>query len=101
LYLGLAIGSLNRRLYRENVFVAVITTFVSTIIYEALLCLFNLFIFNASARINVHAINALKRVILLEAAYNGVFSVFIYMFLMKLIIGMKRPSKRRESIEGR
>jgi len=84
LYLGLAVGSLNRRLYRENVFVAVITTFFSTIIYEALLCLFNLFVFNASARINVHAINALKRVILLEAAYNGVFSVFIYMFLMKL-----------------
>jgi len=34
LYLGLGIALINKRLYKENVLVAIFTTFVSSIIYE-------------------------------------------------------------------
>lgn len=83
LYLGLAVGSINKRLYRDNIFVVIFFTFVSTIAYESavyFLCFFRSII---QGRINL--LYPLKEIILPEAVYNSAVSVFIYIFVIKLI----------------
>ncbi|MCX7711360.1 MAG: rod shape-determining protein MreD [Clostridia bacterium] len=79
LYLGLIVGSVNKRLYRENVLVITFFTFVSTVIYE-----FCVYFFGTVFRNPVDFISPFKNVIIPEAIYNSVISVFIYIFAIKI-----------------
>jgi rod shape-determining protein MreD len=79
MYMGLIVGSVNKRLYRENFFVVIFFTFISTIVYECTVYAVNFFTIGQNAFVHL-----LTRLILPEAAYNSIASVFIYVFVFKL-----------------
>jgi rod shape-determining protein MreD len=87
MYLGLLAGSINKRLYKENLIVIFFFTFSASVVYE-----FAIFGFGVlgpallgTSSDSTGIIYALGRVILPEAAYNSVLAVFIYLFLTKLL----------------
>ncbi len=82
LYLGLAVGSINKRLYRENIFVVIFFTFISTIAYES--AVFFLWFFGSIIRGQVNLLYPFKEIILPEAVYNSAISVFVHIFMIKL-----------------
>jgi len=84
LYIGLLIGSVNKRLYRENVLIAVFFTFV----YEYVFYFFNLFL-----RGKGDLIFPLKNVILPEAVYNSVLSILIFIIMIKLHYTFEEASR--------
>jgi rod shape-determining protein MreD len=79
LYLGLIIGSLNKRLYRENIFVVIFFTFIASFIYESIVGLVGLFSFD-----KIEMIFIIKNEILPESIYNSIVSIFIYVFVIKI-----------------
>lgn len=78
MHLGLTIGILNKRLYRENFLVAVFFTFISTIVYEWLVYFINNF------GGNIDFVYPLKGIILPEALYNSVVAVIVFIFSIKI-----------------
>lgn len=78
LYLGLTLGSLNKRLYRENILVAVFFTFVSSMVYELAVYFFGIFIRHQS-----DFIYAFKSIIVPEAIYNCIISIILYIIVIK------------------
>ncbi len=88
LYLGLILGSVNKRLYRENIFVAVFFTFVSTILFESVVFFFGVFIKGQWS-----FIYPFKTVIFPVAVYNAVISVFIYILAVKIGHWVEREGK--------
>lgn len=79
LYLGLIIGSVNKRLYRENVLIIVFFTFISTVVYEMAVSCINIF-----TNGQIAFLYSLRNIILPEAIYNSIVSIFIYIFIIKL-----------------
>ena len=82
LYTGLIIGSFNKRLYRDNFFVVTFFTFVVSLVYEELVYLLNTI--KPVLDGNADLLFALKNVVLPEAIYNSVASIFIYILVIKL-----------------
>jgi rod shape-determining protein MreD len=78
LYLGLAVGYSNRRLYKENYLVMIVFIFVSTTIYEFLVYFFS----SLGTEMNFNF--AFKGNIIPEAIYNCFVAVIIYFFAIKL-----------------
>lgn len=88
MYIGLIIGSVNKRLYRENVLIAVFFTFVSTFVYEFVFYFFNIFL-----RGKGDLIFPLKNVILPEAIYNSVLSILLFIIVIKLHYAFEDASR--------
>lgn len=82
LYLGFTVGSLNKRLYRDNILVVVIFTFISSIAYESLVYFF--YFFGQIIKGQADLLYTIKEIILPEALYNSIVSVFVYLVVMKL-----------------
>lgn len=82
LYLGLAVGSINKRLYRDNMLVVIFFTFISTIVYES--AVYFLWSFRSIISGQINLLYPLKEVILPEVVYNSAISVFVYILVMKL-----------------
>lgn len=78
LYLGIAAGSINRRLFRENLLVVLFFTFVYSVVYETLV-----YIINTIMSGHINLLYPLTRVILPEAVYNCAVAVLIYALLIK------------------
>lgn len=91
LYLGLVIGSINDRLYRENVLVTILVTFISTVVYEFVI--YFLSFLNGSFEL----VFPFTHVILPEAIYNSVVSVIIFIVVLKI----KRWSERVTKLSRR
>jgi len=89
LYLGLLIGSINKRLYRENFLVIIFFTFISSILYETIVFIFGVYLFTKDSYFK-----ALGEVILPEAAYNVIASIFIYILVIKLNDKINETDKR-------
>ncbi|MFA6309427.1 MAG: rod shape-determining protein MreD [Clostridia bacterium] len=79
LYLGLIIGSVNKRLYRENLLIIIFFTFISTVVYEELVYILNTFLSG-----NLNFTVSFANIIFPEAIYNMFVSIFIYMFVVKV-----------------
>lgn len=77
-YLGIAAGSINRRLFRENLLVVLFFTFVYSVVYETVV-----YILNTIMSGNIELLNPLTRVILPEAVYNSAVAVLIYALLIR------------------
>jgi len=73
MYLGIAVGLVNRRLYRDNMLVIVFFTFIFSIAYEMAVYILNTIM---SGQIDI--IYTLMRIILPEAAYNCVAAILLY-----------------------
>ncbi|AUS97704.1 rod shape-determining protein MreD [Clostridium thermosuccinogenes] len=79
MYIGLIIGSVNKRLYRENFLIAVFFTFVATFTYEYTVYFFSIFLKGKG-----DLLFPLKAVILPEAVYNCVLSIPLFIIMLKL-----------------
>lgn len=79
LYLGIAVGSVNKRLYRENILVITFFTFVSTVAYE-----WGVYFLSTFLQDDLDFIYPIRNIILPEAIYNSAVSIFIYIFAIKL-----------------
>lgn len=79
LYLGLLIGKSNKRLNKENILIAIFFTFISTIVYEYVVYFFTTFL-----RAPLDFVYPMKNIILTEAIYNSVISIFIFIIVIKL-----------------
>lgn len=79
LYLGFIIGSLNKRLYRENIFVIILFNFVATIVYQ-----FTIFLLYSFTKGTFEIVFSFKYIILPEAIYNSFVSIFICIIVIKL-----------------
>jgi rod shape-determining protein MreD len=79
LYLGFGIGSINERLYRENVLVTIFVTFISTVVYE-----FTVYFLSFFAKGSLELVFPFTHVILPEAAYNSVVSIIIFVVVLKI-----------------
>ncbi len=78
LYLGIAAGSVNRRLFRENLLVVVFFTFVYSVAYEIAV-----YVLNTIMSGDMDLLYPLTRIILPEAVYNCVVSILIYTLLIR------------------
>jgi rod shape-determining protein MreD len=79
MYTGLILGSVNRRLYRENIFLAVFFTFLSSIVYEGLVCFFGV-----GTKSYENLLYLFRSFILPEAIYNSIVSIFIFIFIVRI-----------------
>ena len=80
LYVGLLAGIINKRLYKENVFVAVSFTFLFTVIYEACIFIFSIFILKGG-----DLTLAFREIIIPEAIWNSIFALILFFPLIKYI----------------
>ena len=79
MYLGLIIGSVNKRLYRENFLVVLFFTFISSIVYEMMVYFLSTF---THGSIGIYY--PFKNIVLPEALYNSFISIFVYIVVIKL-----------------
>jgi len=92
LYLGLIIGSVNKRIYRENFLVIIFFTFISTIVYEWVV-----YFFSVSSKTQAEMLFSLTNIILPEAVYNSIVSILVYVLVIKLNIkleGLNKSSRK-------
>jgi len=85
--LGMIIGSVNKRLYRENILVIIFFNFISTIFYEFIVLItykWGTLLSNAIAGKFQMIAFAFTTIILPEAVYNCVAAILLYIFMMKL-----------------
>lgn len=80
MYAGIGVGLANRHIYRENYLVVTAVTFLSTVIYESAVFLLRVFPGNE----DITLLYPFSRIILPEAVYNCVVSIFIFAFMIKL-----------------
>lgn len=88
MYTGFAAGSVNKRLYRENFLIYIFFAFIATLLYE-----FAVFAPHILYNGYNEVIYAIRRIILPEAVYNGLFSIFIYIFAVKIHHAMEKVDK--------
>ncbi len=77
--LGIALGNINKRFFKENIFVMLICTFISTILYESAVIVIS---YGLGLRVNY--IETLKNIILPEAVVNSILAVFIFVLLIRI-----------------
>jgi rod shape-determining protein MreD len=77
-FLGLAAGSVNRRIFRENLMVVIFFSFIYSVAYESVI-----FIINNIMTGDIRFVFAMTKVILPEALYNSVMSVLLFPLLVK------------------
>lgn len=77
-YLGIVVGSLNKRLFRDNFLIAIFFTFVYSVAYESVI-----YIINNIMRIDMDFLYAFTSVVLPEAAYNSAVAIFIFPLMIK------------------
>lgn len=73
MYLGIAVGSVNRRLYKDNLLVIIFFTLVFSIAYET-----TVYILNTIMSGNMDLIYPFTRIILPEAVYNCAAAILLY-----------------------
>jgi len=78
LYLGIAAGSVNRRMYRENLMVVIFFTFIYSVAYESVI-----YIINNIMSGDIRIISAFTTVILPETLYNCAVSVLLFPLVSK------------------
>lgn len=78
LYLGLAVGVTNKKIFRDNILIVVFFTFVYSVAYESMV-----YIVNNIMSGDVKLLYALTRTILPESAYNCVVAVLLFPLVMK------------------
>lgn len=77
--IGYIIGSMDQKVFKENLLIPFILTIVSTIFYEAVNLLV---IFLLGYRIEL--VNIIKKMLVAGVFYNGLLSLFIYYYVSKL-----------------
>lgn len=77
--LGIALGNINKRLFKENVFVMAFCTFVSTYVFESAIIFISFLL-----GLKIEYYKTLKTVILPESLVNCVLGIFIFVIVIIL-----------------
>lgn len=80
MFLGLALGNINKRFFKENILVMGICTFVSSIVYESVIVITNNLFFT---RINFT--ETLVHYIIPEACINSIAGIIIFIIIIRLM----------------
>jgi len=75
--LGILLGNINKRFFKENILVMLICTFISTILYESAIVLMS-----HTVGLRINYIEMFKSIVLPEAAINSFVGVFIFFLLV-------------------
>jgi len=86
MYTGIGIGFISRYVFKDNFLIVMLVTFVTSVVYGC--AVFFLKVFPIAGDISMAY--PFLRVIIPEAAYSAVVSVFIYAFMIKLNRKMER-----------
>jgi len=89
--LGILLGNINKRFFKENIFVMVTCTFISTIIFESAVIMLS---YGLGLRINY--IDTLRATILTEAAVNSILGAVIFFILIRInrkLVGMDAKNR--------
>lgn len=78
LYLGITVGSLNKRMYRDNLLIVVFFTFIYSIAYESVI-----FIVNNVMSADMNFLYAFTIIILPEAVYNSAIAVLLFPLMIR------------------
>lgn len=96
MYLGLAVGSINKRLYRENIILNILNTFVFSFLYEFVLFVLLKWcplLIGRGSLIGINFFHALRRIILPEAVYNSLISIVVFIIFIKINNKLDAESK--------
>jgi len=77
--LGILLGNINKRFFKENFFVMALCTFISTILFESAI-IFTAFLFNSE----VDILLTFKTIVLSEALVNSVLGLIIFFVIVKI-----------------
>lgn len=77
--IGYGVGYIHRNLFKDNVAVPMLFTAIATVLYQ---CFNLLLIFLLGYEVDV--INFFKKTLIIEVAYNTIFSILIYIYVSKL-----------------
>lgn len=77
--IGYFIGSINQKLFKENSIIPFLFTIFATVGFH-----FTYYIFMYFLGISTNFMFILRRIVIIEAIYNGIISVFIYSQIRKL-----------------
>lgn len=80
MFLGLSLGNINKRFFKENILVMVICTFISTIIYESVIIITTNVFFTG-----IDFAETFVHYIIPEACINSVVGVLIFIIIIRLI----------------
>lgn len=79
MYLGIGVGTLNKRFFKDNIVVVMLAIFIGSLIYETTLYFFALFIFGQT-----EIFYFFKKIILPEAIYNAVVGLLVFLVVVKV-----------------
>ncbi len=79
MFLGILLGNVNKRFFKENVFVMVVCTFFSTLFFETCVILIS---YTLGLKINY--IETLQAVIIPEAGVNCVLGIIIFTIIVRI-----------------
>lgn len=91
MFLGLSLGNINKRFFKENVFLMAFCTFISTILYESAASMSS-YIFSRT----VDFFSTFKTVILPEALVNSVLGAVIFFILIRInkkVLGIESKNR--------
>ncbi|PYG87289.1 rod shape-determining protein MreD [Ruminiclostridium sufflavum DSM 19573] len=77
--LGFALGNINRRFFKENIFVMAICTFISTILYECA-AIAGSYIYG----LNISFLSAVKAVAFPEAVINSILGAILFFIIAQI-----------------
>jgi rod shape-determining protein MreD len=77
--LGLALGNINKRFFKENVLVMVSCTFISSLVYESAIALSTYLFFY-----KIDLLETLRYYILPEACINSVLGIILFIVIIRL-----------------
>lgn len=77
--LGLVLGNINKRLFKDNLFVMALCTFISTILFESAI-IFTAYLFNPE----VDFLKTFKTIVLPESLVNSVLGLVIFFVIVQL-----------------
>ncbi len=77
--LGISLGNINKRFFKENIFIMAICTFISTILFESAVILVS---YALGLRMNY--IESLNNIILPEAAINTLLGMIIFFLIVRI-----------------
>ncbi|HEY9060319.1 MAG TPA: rod shape-determining protein MreD [Pseudobacteroides sp.] len=88
MYLGLVVGSLNKRIYRDNVFVALFFSFCASVAYETLVYLLGIFL-----KGHTDFLYSFTNKIIPEALYNTAVTIILFYIVVRLDRRFNRTKK--------
>jgi len=84
LYIGIVLGSFNKRIFKDNYLVILFFMIITTFLYEFILYIYGIFTYSQSINFLIFMKN-----VFIVVCINTILSFFIYPILLKLNLGLE------------